>query len=87
MRSTMFRSTINAPAAVAAITHLAGAAFLLATMPVSASDGSACYAIVSSDHRAFCLAKARKDPSMCYAIIDNSMRAACLAEVRREASH
>jgi len=82
MRNYMFRKTINLMAAIAFAAHLAGAVFLLATMPASADDGSSCYAIVSSDHRAFCLAKARKDPSMCYAIIDSGMRAACLAEVR-----
>jgi hypothetical protein len=48
-----------------------------------AADASSCYAISSSDQRAFCLAKARGEPSMCYAIADGSLRSECLAEVRK----
>lgn len=81
------RIAVNFTAAVFVSAHVAACAFLFATGRASADDGSACYSIVSGDHRAYCLAKARNDPAMCYSIIDGSMRAQCLAEVRREASH
>ncbi len=86
MVSKQFRLAFNAVGLLFIIAHIAAVLFLAAAQ-ASADDGSACYSIVSSDHRAFCLAKARKDPSMCYAIVDAAMRSECLVEVRREASH
>ena len=51
--------------------------------PAYATDAGSCYAVSSSDARAYCLAKAHGDPSGCYSIQSADARSQCLAEVRR----
>lgn len=51
--------------------------------PAHAVDAGSCYAVGSSDARAYCLAKAHGNPSGCYSIQASDLRAMCLAEVRK----
>lgn len=56
---------------------------LLSVAGAAQADGGACYSIMDTQARTYCLARAHKDASYCYSIQSSDLRAMCLAEIRR----